>query len=233
MKRFLICAAVFCLLCAPALAEWPAGWQDSFTFDDHVNVEDTLEDLYGKADSLIDDVLSSLDEVQRLYCENYYRLYGRYPMLLRIVVRPKNVHAGEAVAAAYAFIGGSGEYRSANYRWDYSLDDTWVTGETLPLESNAGILTFHHTVGSKIRLYIEFEDTEGRKKSGYSDEVVVLALNGDVNGDGTVDGRDVLRLARFIAGEDVTIDEKAADTNGDGTVDGRDVLRLAKQLSGG
>ena len=55
---------------------------------------------------------------------------------------------------------------------------------------------------------------------------------GDVNGDGTVDGRDLLRLARFTAGNDVTIDMAAADMNGDGNVDGRDVLRLAKQLAG-
>ena len=55
---------------------------------------------------------------------------------------------------------------------------------------------------------------------------------GDVNGDGTVDGRDLLRLARFIAGNNVTIDAAAADMNGDGNVDGRDVLRLAKKLAG-
>ena len=54
---------------------------------------------------------------------------------------------------------------------------------------------------------------------------------GDVNGDDTVDGRDLLRLARFVAGNDVTIDTAAADMNGDGNVDGRDVLRLAKQLA--
>ena len=55
---------------------------------------------------------------------------------------------------------------------------------------------------------------------------------GDVNSDGTVDGRDLVRLARFIAGNNVTIDPAAADMNGDGTVDGRDLLRLAKQLAG-
>lgn len=55
---------------------------------------------------------------------------------------------------------------------------------------------------------------------------------GDVNGDGMVDGRDLVRLAKYIAGSNVTIDAAAADMNGDGNVDGRDVLRLAKQLAG-
>ncbi len=55
---------------------------------------------------------------------------------------------------------------------------------------------------------------------------------GDVNGDGTTDGRDLLRLARYLAGNNVTIDPEAADMNGDGKLDGRDVLRLAKKLAG-
>ena len=57
-------------------------------------------------------------------------------------------------------------------------------------------------------------------------------LPGDVNGDGTVDGRDLLRLARYLAGNNVAINEAASDVNGDQTVDGRDVLRLAKYLAG-
>ena len=60
------------------------------------------------------------------------------------------------------------------------------------------------------------------------------SVPGNVNGDanGTVDGRDLLRLARYLAGQDVTIDRKAADVNGDGLIDGRDLLRLARFLAG-
>ena len=57
-------------------------------------------------------------------------------------------------------------------------------------------------------------------------------LLGDTNRDGTVDGRDLLRLLKYLAGQDVTIDLRAADVNEDGSVDGRDVLRLAKKLAG-
>ena len=68
--------------------------------------------------------------------------------------------------------------------------------------------------------------------SGASVTVKKGALTGDCNGDGTVDGRDLLRLARYLAGGGSEIDRSAADMNGDGQVDGRDVLRLAKQLAG-
>ena len=57
-------------------------------------------------------------------------------------------------------------------------------------------------------------------------------LPGDVTGDGVVDGRDVLRLMKYFAGQDVTIDERNADVTGDGAVDGRDVLRLMKYFAG-
>ncbi len=53
-------------------------------------------------------------------------------------------------------------------------------------------------------------------------------LLGDVNGDGTVDGRDVIRLLRYQTGEGVTIVRENSDVNGDGVVDGRDALRLLK-----
>ena len=65
------------------------------------------------------------------------------------------------------------------------------------------------------------------------------ALPGDVNGDGLVDGRDVVRLMNFLA-EEIDpetskiweINEKNADLNGDETVDGKDLLRLVKMLIG-
>ena len=67
---------------------------------------------------------------------------------------------------------------------------------------------------------------------GTTVEIKKGSIIGDVTGDGNVDGRDLLRLARYIAGDTVAIDGKAADVTGDGMVDGRDVLRLAKRLAG-
>ncbi len=58
------------------------------------------------------------------------------------------------------------------------------------------------------------------------------AVPGDVNADGMVNGRDVLRLARYAAGQAVEINAQAADVTGDGSIDGRDLLRLARYAAG-
>ncbi len=61
-----------------------------------------------------------------------------------------------------------------------------------------------------------------------------IGIPGDANGDGNVNGRDVLLLRQYLAGGyDVTIDEGACDVNNDGKVNARDVLLLRQYLAGG
>lgn len=57
-------------------------------------------------------------------------------------------------------------------------------------------------------------------------------LLGDVNDDGKVDGRDLTRLARYLAEvPNMVIHELNSDVNLDGFVDGRDLTRLARFLA--
>ncbi|URZ15512.1 dockerin type I domain-containing protein [Clostridium felsineum] len=55
---------------------------------------------------------------------------------------------------------------------------------------------------------------------------------GDVNGDGVINGRDIMVLTQYIAGKDVTIDQKAADVNGDGAINGRDLMLIRQYIAG-
>ena len=54
---------------------------------------------------------------------------------------------------------------------------------------------------------------------------------GDVNGDGEVDGLDLLVLRKYLAGTDIAVNEAASDLNGDGEVTGMDLLMLRKLLA--
>ena len=55
--------------------------------------------------------------------------------------------------------------------------------------------------------------------------------NGDTNGDGTVDAKDVTILRRYLAGWNPDIHLDAADLNGDGVVDAKDVTVFRRQLA--
>lgn len=55
---------------------------------------------------------------------------------------------------------------------------------------------------------------------------------GDVNGDGSIDASDLVRLKKYLAGQGVEINKTGADCNGDGSVDASDLVRLKKYLAG-
>ena len=64
--------------------------------------------------------------------------------------------------------------------------------------------------------------------------ITVIMLPGDVNLDGTVNGKDVTLLRRYIAGGyDVSIDEMSADVNDDGVINGKDVTLIRRYIAGG
>ena len=61
---------------------------------------------------------------------------------------------------------------------------------------------------------------------------IVQRVGGDVNSDGSVNGFDLIRLRKHLAGQTVEISPVNADANGDGVVDLLDLVRLRKYLAG-
>ena len=61
---------------------------------------------------------------------------------------------------------------------------------------------------------------------------VTVGIPGDINGDGRVTAADLLRLRRYLAGQNVLVETGNADLNGDGQVNLSDLMLLQKLLTG-
>ena len=55
---------------------------------------------------------------------------------------------------------------------------------------------------------------------------------GDINGDGKVNNKDLVRLIQYIKGKDVEVVEDALDITGDGKVNNKDLVRLIQYNKG-
>ena len=78
-----------------------------------------------------------------------------------------------------------------------------------------------------------FTATVQREGTTYSeDKEVVNFIYGDANGDGKVNGQDVIRLRKYLNGESVELNP-GANANGTGSINGQDLIRLRKYLSSG
>ncbi len=58
-------------------------------------------------------------------------------------------------------------------------------------------------------------------------------IYGDANGDGSISGKDVVLMKKYLAGyENLSIDLSACDVNADGDVSGKDVVKTMKYIAG-
>ncbi|MDY4187025.1 MAG: dockerin type I domain-containing protein, partial [Candidatus Borkfalkiaceae bacterium] len=77
---------------------------------------------------------------------------------------------------------------------------------------------------------LDEEDVEFAVKNG--ELTIKRGLPGDINGDGEVNAKDLIRLRKYFSGWEVEVDEVALDVNGDGEVNAKDLIRLRKYFAG-
>ena len=62
--------------------------------------------------------------------------------------------------------------------------------------------------------------------------LIVNFIPGDINGDDVVNNKDLTRLMKYLAGENVNVNEAVLDVNGDSSVNNKDLTRLMRYLAG-
>lgn len=126
-----------------------------------------------------------------------------------------------------------------NFNWDSEsaevtedgvlLKLTFVVSENAQLNENLGI-EISYRYGD-----IYNKDLESLNFDTVNGSITVIDYTpGDVNDDGSVNGKDVTLLRRFNAGGyDVSVNESAANVNDDGTINGKDVTLIRRYIAGG
>lgn len=118
----------------------------------------------------------------------------------------------------------------------YNLGDVKTNGNLFTLTFNVKQTAKEGVYPIKLT-YDEDEICNQKEEKVHFDVVdgfvkVSKYMPGDINNDGKVNLRDVIRLNQYVAGWNVTVDSGSTDVNGDGKTNLRDVIRLNQYVAG-
>lgn len=127
----------------------------------------------------------------------------------------------------YAMITGDAIFVEAPEVETSNTDMSWSMGDLMDMMMYAGFNALYPSESGDTYITNQILGALNITK------IEVPVLLGDVNDDGVVDGRDIIRLAQYDAGiEGKVINKRNSDVNCDGIVDGRDLIRLARYDAG-
>ena len=215
--------------------EWPAERLLAY--------EAALEDLYLNDDNIGIVKLSSIfnEIIKSKNCEDYLntnlnhgndftaRLY--YTSIMHAMTKPEDdLITPDAPAAPVAEkVTANSVTLVATEGYEYSKDGyCWQDSNVFEgLEANTEY-TFYQRIASTDEAYT----SEISKALTVTTPDAWVGIMGDANGDGTVNLKDLVTLARFVANWEGIEESPAMDLDGDGEIDLDDVTYLSKYLAG-
>lgn len=123
----------------------------------------------------------------------------------------------------------------------------WTADNDVKTDGRLATLTFtaaesaeagEYSIGFAVRSCVNYDEQNVDAAVVGGKIEISDIMYGDANGDGIINGQDIVRLKKYLAGYDYetgtsTISiEGGADANGDGQINGQDIVRLKKYLAG-
>ena len=175
------------------------------------------------------------------------------------VKAPANPERAADNTYTYTFDGWDKEIKAVTENAEYTATykATYIDYTVKFIDYNGSVLsekTYHY--GDEVTVPDDHEREEDEKYtysfSGWDKEVTEVKGNetytatyeatekqqtqfvpGDINGDGSVNNKDVVALFKYVSGGEIAVNDIALDINGDGSVNNKDVVALFKYVSGG
>ena len=96
------------------------------------------------------------------------------PISIAISYNKSSVNLGEEITATYSITGGNGKYEQIAYYWSEYYNGQWNNNPINYLTSSSGTTNYTPAKGSKVRLWIQAKDTDGRSADFLSSEIPVI-----------------------------------------------------------
>ena len=95
------------------------------------------------------------------------------PITITLTPDKSSINAGETITIEYSVTGGSGSYKTINYRWQTDSGGSTIYGSYVYVSGPNGIISYTPETGTKTKLWFYVQDSEGRSEGKFSEEIII------------------------------------------------------------
>ena len=95
------------------------------------------------------------------------------PITIQITIEKAEAEIGEEIETRYNISGGNGEYTKIVYTWQEYSGGSWISGDYVYLSNFKGTVSYVPEKGTKARIYMSVEDSDGRSNYIFSESISI------------------------------------------------------------
>ena len=150
-----------------------AGINETRTIPIRVYLQEQRYDGFEWKATGITDYISADVTTVPYYQEDVHDIITRDPISISLNYDRSSIYTGEEITASYLITGGSRFYEQIMYHWSEYYKGTWSAEANKYLISSSGMISYTPSKASKIRLWMQATDSDGRSTIIYGPEVPI------------------------------------------------------------